>query len=681
MQKFEILLNNSFPETIAGRQSETTEVSSAAPATENPIFKTQQDLTFQQEYFLYQQQNGVSIVNNLNVKGYLNNPKNESLAKEFLDYLSGNSNYQEFIDILYDDHKLSDYFNDYYLKFYNFSNQGLNDLQSNPSINLENTKKRLTEQDKLYLKTNSFTHYFAEEFDQMGNPVQKNNEIVPLLNDTTNFSGQDQSYYVNILIEQGRKSFFSDDFSDFYPDRCDGTITYNKYVYRNSFSTTSSYGNLDSLAQLQSLFNLKLGPSESSINNLRNLLPVNFLNSLTVNNTSSNDSFAGPTTQQQLSADQLQSQLLADGIGYLSYPIPTSLPSLAGSITVNLQTQILNFINFKQFSDWFQFKYAPYSPSFPNSEDSSEYYIYQQTINLLDLVNNSVSMSNTGTTNTNSNLITVPNLVGDPINDARLAADYLGFTLRQDSYPNPSLLPTTTLPGTVISQSPEAGQQRELPFTVIVQVFIPQHQSGGGFGNDTVEAAGEDPTGSNNPTGTAGGASGSGGGSGAGGGDSGGGGGGGGGCFVSGTKILLENLQEISIEDVDEGMLVLTYNEKIDRLESGVVGKLIRPATDCFVRIKLSDSSEIESTLEHPYFIRTKGWCSFEPELSKTLHNMNVSKIEVGDLMMHYDKTWVTVESIISETRTQTQTVYNFEVKGNNNYFANGLLVHNKRTQ
>lgn len=367
MQKFEILYNRAFS---ASTQEPIGTASAAETTAEASLFETQQNPTFQQEYFIYLQQNGVSLVNDLNVKGYLNDPKNEAVANDFIDYMSGTCSYHEFTDILYDSKKLSDYFNDYYRKFQIYSNEGIGDSNANPSINLETTKSRVLQQDRLYVQTNALTHYYLDRLDDDGQMVARSTTTPLLPSDLSYFSGTDQSYYVNIVIDNGRKTFFSDDFSQYYQDCCDGTITYNKYNYINSISENITYGNYSTLQDIQRQFNLSVGPSKSSVDYIRGFLPVNFLfeNELVKNQNSS--LAVDPSTTTQLNQ-------FISSYGYVSVPQNNSYPT----------GQIVNFTNFTEFQTYMGFRYQSWSPQFQDPSDYRKKYIYHQAINFADIFN------------------------------------------------------------------------------------------------------------------------------------------------------------------------------------------------------------------------------------------------------------------------------------------------------
>lgn len=377
MQKFQISLDRSFS---ASTKPRINSVSATAEPTatvqpESPLFKTQQNLSFEKEYFLYLQQNGVSIVNDLNVKNYLNKSSNETLANEFVTYLSGLCTHEEFVEILYDNKKLSDFFNDYYQKFSSYSNQGDSDNSNNESISLIETKSRINNQDKLYTKTNSLTNYLYHEVDFSGNQRRNIPEQISLSFETFYFSGKDESYYINIKIGKGNKTFFSDDFSEYYQNVCEGTITYNKYTYMNSVTSNVEFLNYSALQEKNRQFNLSLGPEKGSVSYLRSLLPLNFLSEYTAD-------LGGPAGDPSISQDLIDSSTiaqitqLAGEYGYVIRP-----PDLINSET---NSSPLFFTNFNSFAQKYNFSFFPWNPQFSDPRQYREKYIYQQVISTVN---------------------------------------------------------------------------------------------------------------------------------------------------------------------------------------------------------------------------------------------------------------------------------------------------------
>jgi hypothetical protein len=135
-------------------------------------------------------------------------------------------------------------------------------------------------------------------------------------------------------------------------------------------------------------------------------------------------------------------------------------------------------------------------------------------------------------------------------------------------------------------------------------------------------------------------------------------------CFVAGTEITLSNGDVKNIEDVVVGEEVLTYNEESGVNENGVVGDLKQHEVHSVIRLTLDNENIIITTHEHPFFVEDKGWVK-----AGELQPLDVCKKVDGS------------ESLIStvEVLEETHMVYNLlSVSENHNFYANGILVHNK---
>ena len=135
-------------------------------------------------------------------------------------------------------------------------------------------------------------------------------------------------------------------------------------------------------------------------------------------------------------------------------------------------------------------------------------------------------------------------------------------------------------------------------------------------------------------------------------------------CFVAGTEITLADGDVKNIEDVVIGDEVLTHNEETGENEKGIVGELKSHEVDSVIRLTLDNENIIITTHEHPFFVEGKGWVK-----AGELQPLDVCKKVDGS------------ESLIStvEVLEETHTVYNLlSVSENHNFFANGILVHNK---
>ena len=131
------------------------------------------------------------------------------------------------------------------------------------------------------------------------------------------------------------------------------------------------------------------------------------------------------------------------------------------------------------------------------------------------------------------------------------------------------------------------------------------------------------------------------------------------GCFIAGTLIQLPS-STIAIEYIKVGDVVKSF----DVGTSSVVNSKV---TETFVhsdRYYMILNGTIKTTSVHPFYSDGK-W-------------IEAGDLSIGDKILHVDGLEHTIETI--ELSDEPVTVYNFEVDGTHNYFAEGYLVHNKQT-
>ena len=140
--------------------------------------------------------------------------------------------------------------------------------------------------------------------------------------------------------------------------------------------------------------------------------------------------------------------------------------------------------------------------------------------------------------------------------------------------------------------------------------------------------------------------------------DGGGGSGGGSGCFIAGTKIQLPNGIKY-IEDIEVGDMVKSF----DVGTSSVVNSKVTETFAHSDRYYMILNGNIKTTSVHPFY-SDGNW-------------IEAGDLSIGDKILHVDGLEHTIETI--ELSDEPVTVYNFEVDGTHNYFAEGYLVHNKK--
>jgi len=130
-------------------------------------------------------------------------------------------------------------------------------------------------------------------------------------------------------------------------------------------------------------------------------------------------------------------------------------------------------------------------------------------------------------------------------------------------------------------------------------------------------------------------------------------------CFLEKTKILMADGSYKNIEDVEKGELVASFDEETGSLVDGeVINTFFHEKVNSYLVI----NNRLKLTANHPMYVND-AW-------------KEAGKIKVGDLLMDKDGNDVAVVSV--EVVEEPVPVYNLEVAGQHNYFAEDLLSHNK---
>lgn len=153
-------------------------------------------------------------------------------------------------------------------------------------------------------------------------------------------------------------------------------------------------------------------------------------------------------------------------------------------------------------------------------------------------------------------------------------------------------------------------------------------------------------------------------------------------CFVAGTKILMANGSAKNIENVREGDKIMSVDIKSMKLEEDLVLELPTKIKKYrLIKMSLSDGTILEFSPAHPFWVVGKGWAVFDQKEALTKLTFNVAKIEKGDKVLKNDNGILIELTVNAITETgEVVEMYNVEhVAKNNNFFANRILVHNKR--
>ena len=133
-------------------------------------------------------------------------------------------------------------------------------------------------------------------------------------------------------------------------------------------------------------------------------------------------------------------------------------------------------------------------------------------------------------------------------------------------------------------------------------------------------------------------------------------------CFPKGTKIRMADGSSKSIEEVEEGDYVLSFDEKTNKLVSKrVVATRCTGYKDVY-EFKTISGRKVTCTNNHPVYTK-KGWKYI---------------CEADDIATLNTKTGTYYhESLLDSRYKGYAKVYNFEVEDTHTYIANGFIVHN----
>jgi hypothetical protein len=133
-------------------------------------------------------------------------------------------------------------------------------------------------------------------------------------------------------------------------------------------------------------------------------------------------------------------------------------------------------------------------------------------------------------------------------------------------------------------------------------------------------------------------------------------------CFAAGTPVTLSDGRTKPIEQMQIGDAVRSYSLERREFVTGKVTKNFKRSQPAYLNI-----DGIKVTVEHPFWLVNRSeW-------------VKAGDIKRNDILMRDNGSWQTVRNITFIV--EEIDVYNMEVEGEHNYFAGGVLVHNKTQQ
>jgi hypothetical protein len=163
------------------------------------------------------------LVNEYNVRGYLDNPDNESVVTRFKQYLSANTdNELQFNEIYYKSEKVYPILNDFYNEEIRFRSEANNVLVQDA---LDGTQV-------VTYRNNNFDFETNQRLD-----LDERSKLVEI------FSGETQlDYYINFSINIKEDSVYSTDYSQYIKDCVeDGVVLKNCFVDLNKHNDPFEY--------------------------------------------------------------------------------------------------------------------------------------------------------------------------------------------------------------------------------------------------------------------------------------------------------------------------------------------------------------------------------------------------------------------------------------------------------
>jgi intein/homing endonuclease len=98
------------------------------------------------------------------------------------------------------------------------------------------------------------------------------------------------------------------------------------------------------------------------------------------------------------------------------------------------------------------------------------------------------------------------------------------------------------------------------------------------------------------------------------------------------------------------------------------------------VKYVFANQTEIICTFDHPFYVDGLELASYTPFLTNKRYELNkeVRQIKMGDMVyLSNGVSKTAVKDVIELDEKDTQT-YIITVEDNHNFYANGILVHNK---
>jgi len=150
--------------------------------------------------------------------------------------------------------------------------------------------------------------------------------------------------------------------------------------------------------------------------------------------------------------------------------------------------------------------------------------------------------------------------------------------------------------------------------------------------------------------------------------------------FPPGTLIYMADGTEKKIEDIELGDMVYGYNV-VERVNiPHEVAEFVKPFNDFFIKYTFTNGSTLTCTKSQPLIDTRTEICSYVPDESNTKHDLNgrhIIPLEEGTKVITKDGEAEILK--IEELPNASTLTFNLTVEGSNSFFANGILVNDKK--
>jgi hypothetical protein len=155
-------------------------------------------------------------------------------------------------------------------------------------------------------------------------------------------------------------------------------------------------------------------------------------------------------------------------------------------------------------------------------------------------------------------------------------------------------------------------------------------------------------------------------------------GGGGGCCFSGDTLITMADHSTKTINTIEVGDQILSYNPDTQELETNEVSEIITRVNRVMFEYILENGITIRASDDHPFFVVGKGYASLNPDLTMQGYRSlsDVMTVEVGDSFVDKNGVAIRIDSIVPTNYPYIVYTFNNKYKSSPNFFANGVLTY-----